>query len=166
MKVLQHTGAREADRSKWSANLGRTCTSQSSPLQPEPEPVIAELRQEIHRTSEGRYLHRVHAVLLVSQGMSCRDAAGLLNAPARTIADWVNRFRRAGLEGLKDKAPPGRPARLSEQQIASIRERLNDPRKHRPDNGRELSELLSREFRVHLEVRQCQRLLKRLLPQR
>jgi transposase len=105
-------------------------------------------------------------VLLVMEGMSCRDAARVLNEPTRTVADWVGRFRRLGLEGLKDKAPPGRRSRLSEQQVASIRERLSGSHAHWPGNGRALSELLRREFHVHLEVRQCQRLLKKLLPPR
>ena len=48
--------------------------------------------------------------------------------------------------------------------MTEIRDRLSDPLVPRPDNGRSLSEWLSREFQVRLEVRQCQRLLKKLLP--
>ena len=33
------------------------------------------IQQEIVRSKESRYDHRLHGVLLVSQGMSCYDAA-------------------------------------------------------------------------------------------
>ena len=39
---------------------------------------ILALQDEIRRTDESRYDHRLHAVLLVAQGMTCRQAATVM----------------------------------------------------------------------------------------
>lgn len=158
MKVLPRWKSRTRRGESGALTPRETIASQSSPRAAEAEAAVAKLRGEIRRTCEGRYLHRVHAVLLVLQGLTCSAAAGLLGAPPRTIAEWVSRFRCAGLDGLKDKAPPGRLPRLTAGQLAIIRERAT----YCPENARALSKRIAREFQVRLEIRQCQRLLKKL----
>ena len=44
----------------------------------EPEYVILALQDEIRRSDESRYDHRLHGVLLVAQGLSCTKVALLL----------------------------------------------------------------------------------------
>ena len=61
------------------------------------EDVVFALQDEIRRNDEARYAHRLHALLLVAQGMSCRQVAQLLGDAPRTIANWVNRFENEGL---------------------------------------------------------------------
>jgi hypothetical protein len=39
------------------------------------EEMIFALQDEIRRSAEARYDHRLHGVLLVAQGMSCRQTA-------------------------------------------------------------------------------------------
>ena len=81
------------------------------------EIVVLILHNEIRRSFKARYDHRLHAMLMVAQGMSCRAAAGLLGDSPRTVAYWVNRFDAEGLSGLADADRPGRPPRLGEQQL-------------------------------------------------
>ena len=42
--------------------------------------IILGLQDEIRRSEESRYDHRLHGVLLVAQGMTCPEVAALLGA--------------------------------------------------------------------------------------
>ncbi len=77
------------------------------------ETIILGLQDEIRRSEEARYDHRLHGLLLVAQGMSCREVAQLLGDAPRTVAYWVQRFEEEGLAGLLDIPRPGRPGRLN-----------------------------------------------------
>src|SRR6185437_15403521 len=82
--------------------------------------IILGLQDEIRRSEESRYDHRLHGVLLVAQGMSCRQVSELLGDAPRTVAYWVRRFESHGLTGLTEEERPGRPRRLDEGQIRNI----------------------------------------------
>ena len=56
------------------------------------EDMIMAIQDEIRRTEEARYDHRLHAMLLVAQGLSCREVGKILGDAPRTVAYWVNRF--------------------------------------------------------------------------
>lgn len=131
------------------------------------ETVILILQDEIRRSYEARYDHRLHAILMVAQGMSCRKVAELLGDSPRTVAYWVNRFEAEGLSGLADADRPGRPRRLNEQQLHEIQGALRSSPAHyglRANlwDGKLLSYFISQRFGVELGVRQCQRLFRRL----
>jgi len=131
------------------------------------ENVIFILQDEIRRTYEARYDHRLHAILLVVQGMSSRQAAQFLGDSPRTVAYWVQRFEAEGLSGLADADRPGRPRRLDQEQIHHIEKAL---RKSPLDlglsvnlwDGKTLSVYVKQQFEIQLGVRQCQRLFRQL----
>ena len=50
------------------------------------ENLILGLQDEIRRSEESRYDHRLHGVLLVAQGMKCCQVADLLGDAPRTVA--------------------------------------------------------------------------------
>jgi hypothetical protein len=50
--------------------------------------VALGLQDEIRRSEESRYDHRLHGVLLVAQGMTCPDVAGLLGDAPRSVENW------------------------------------------------------------------------------
>ena len=131
------------------------------------ETVILILQDEIRRSYEARYDHRLHAILMVAQGMSCRQVAEFLGDSPRTVAYWVNRFEAEGLSGLADAYRPGRPSRLNEQQLSEIQSALRSS----PSiygftanlwDGKLLSYFIRQEFGIELGVRQCQRLFRQL----
>lgn len=47
--------------------------------------IILGLQDEIRRSGESRYDHRLHGMLLVAQGMTCPQVAELLGDCAATI---------------------------------------------------------------------------------
>ena len=131
------------------------------------ENVIFILQDEIRRSYEARYDHRLHAILLVAQGMSGRQAAQLLGDSPRTVAYWVQRFEAEGLAGLADADRPGRPRKLDQNQLCQIEQAL---RKSPLEvglsvnlwDGKALSAYVKQEFGIQLGVRQCQRLFRQL----
>ena len=125
------------------------------------------LQDEIRRSEEARYDHRLHGVLLVAQGLSAPEVAQLLGDGTRTVEYWVRRFNAEGLSGLVEGERSGRPSRLSESQLEQIGQLLREsPRAYEMNNslwdGKTLSEWIVRNWAVRLSVRQCQRLFRQL----
>jgi len=56
---------------------------------------------------------RLYAVYQVSKGQSSRKLEDLYNTSFKQITNWVHRFEKEGLEGLKDKEGRGRKDRLT-----------------------------------------------------
>lgn len=131
------------------------------------ENMIMALQDEIRRNDASRYDHRLHGVLLVAQGMTCPQVAGVLGDSPRTVVNWVQRFESRGLAGLAEGQRPGRPSRLSDEQLAEIQTALrSSPAKcglaTQMWDGPTLSEFLKRKLDADLKVRQCQRLFRQL----
>lgn len=134
---------------------------------PEADVVVAGLQEEIRRSEEARYNHRLHAVLLVAQGMSGPEVARRLDEPIRTVQSWVRRFLDEGLPGLREAERGGRPRRLSETQY----EELGGVLRSTPSNyglegnlwdGKTLSAFIRKQWRIDLGTRQCQRIFRQL----
>ena len=129
--------------------------------------IVLGLQDEIRRSEESRYDHRLHGVLLVAQGMTCPEVARLLGDSRRTVEYWVHRFEAEGLAGLREGERPGRPRRLSEQQFKLLSAALRlPPRDFGLEgnfwDGKLVAAYLEREHGVALGVRQCQRLFRQL----
>ncbi|MDR2056323.1 MAG: helix-turn-helix domain-containing protein [Desulfovibrio sp.] len=128
--------------------------------------MIFALQDEIRRNDEARYDHRLHALLLVAQGMSCRQVARLLGDAPRTIVYWVNRFEVEGFAGLVDAERPGRPSRLNSGQLEELESVLRgEPREYGLQglwDGKTLSAFIEQRWEITLGVRQCQRLFRHL----
>lgn len=128
-----------------------------------PEVMCIAIQQEISRSDESRYDHRLHGLLLVSNGQSCQQVAELFGEDRRTVQRWVKRFEAQGLDGLREGEHTGRPASLDARKWAALgRDLRRNPRafghaSHLWD-GKLLSEHLRIRYGVSLGVRQCQRI--------
>lgn len=125
------------------------------------------IQQEIARSEESRYDHRLHGVLLVANGESCRGVAELFGEDARTVQRWVQRFEQRGFDGLHDGERPGRSRGLDARQWRRLeRDLRRSPMAfgHAQNlwDGRVLSEHLKQRYAVRLGVRQCQRLFHQM----
>jgi transposase len=123
------------------------------------------IQQEISRSEESRYDHRLHGLLLVTTGQSCREIARLFGEDASTVQRWVRRFEERGLEGLREGERPGRPRQLDDGQWRQVAADLRrSPRAFGLAanlwDGPLLAEHLRRRFGIKLGVRQCQRLFR------
>ena len=130
-----------------------------------PESVAEGLQDEIRRSAESRYDHRLHAVLLVTQGLSAPVVADWLGDSVRVVELWVHRFQENSLAGLRESRRPGRPSRLSKEQLArallAVRSSPSEAglSADRWDANR-LSVYL-RSLGVNLKPRQCRNLLRK-----
>lgn len=116
-----------------------------------------DLQTEIRASADQRYGRRLHAVLLVQNGMSHPAVARALEEAPRTLARWVRRYRDHGLAGLRERAA-GRPRRLTPEQLAEVRGAVaGAPEK--PWTAAALSAWISERFGVRLSDRQAGRLL-------
>jgi transposase len=125
------------------------------------------LQDEIRRSEESRYDHRLHGVLLVAQGMTCPEVAALLGDAPRSVENWVRRFEAEGLAGLQEGERPGRPRRLDSQQLAEVDAVLRKtPREVGMSgnlwDGKTLAAWIKRRYGTRLGVRQSQRLFGQL----
>ena len=132
------------------------------------EDMILAIQDEIRRSQDARYDHRLHAVLLVAQGLTCPQVAELLGDAPRAVEYWVRRFEERGFSGLTDAQRPGRPSRLSPEQLEIVSGALRGtPEEAGLEaaglwDGKTLSAFLKLTFGVDLKVRQCQRLFRKL----
>ena len=131
------------------------------------EAAKAIIKEQIQRTDEARYQHRLHCVLLICEGKTCAEIAALFGDGLRTVQYWAKRFNEDGIRGLRDAARPGRRARLSDR----AKEALAQDLRHLPRefgysqnlwDGKLLKHHLKQKFQVELKVRRCQTLFHEL----
>lgn len=125
------------------------------------------IQHEIARTEESRYGHRLHGLLLLAAGHSCRQVAALFGEDDTTVQRWVKRFMRGGLTALREGQRPGRPPTLDAEQWSRLEADLRRaPREFGfatlDWDGPTLSKLLHLRYGVELGVRQCQRIFRQI----
>ena len=125
------------------------------------------LNQASAHTSENRFLHRLHCVILIGQGCSYPQVSEWFGEHPRTIERWVQRLREFGLEGLKDDHKAGRPTKIDNEQKQVLEsDIIKQPTEFGYEtsqwNGQLLKTHLKDKYGVELGLRQCQRLLGQL----
>lgn len=75
---------------------------------------------------------RLYLVYMVALGHSSRKLSELHHISFKQITNWVHRFEKQGVEGLKDKSGRGRKSALSVEQLARIKSLIltESPEKH------------------------------------
>ena len=125
------------------------------------------IQHEIGRTEESRYEHRLHGLLLLAAGHSCRQVAELFGEDDTTVQRWVKRFMQGGLTALREGQRPGRPPTLDRAQWSRLEADLrSNPRDFGFAalcwDGPTLAKLLQFRYGVELGVRQCQRIFRQI----
>lgn len=128
----------------------------------------AELSNASRGSHEALFLHRLHAVLLVSTGCSCYDVAHWFGENPRSIERWIHAYDQAGLAGLHDHARSGRASQITRSMRQQLAQDLHDVPcacgyPHPRWSGKLLARHLETRYGLNLGERQCQRLLQRLL---
>jgi transposase len=125
------------------------------------------IQQEIARSEDSRYDHRLHGMLLVCQGLSCPEVSKILGDSPRIIEYWVKDFNEKGFEGLREEKRSGRPSVIDGTILSNIESDL----KQNPTSfgytqnlwdGKMLSHHLKEKYDIKVGVRQCQRLFNKL----
>ena len=131
------------------------------------EDMVIALQNEISRSPESRYDHRLHGVLMVANGMSCYDVSRILGHSPRTVEYWVKQFNDRGFVSLVDRPRAGRPSRISDDIMDRIDKDLRkDPHyfgyRQNMWDGILLKQHLRDHYRIDMGVRQCQNIFHML----
>jgi transposase len=134
---------------------------------PEVETFIAAIQDEISRTQEGRYYHRLHVTLHALKTGDPYESARIYEHSPASVYNWIHRLTTAGLSGLHEGERPGRPRSLSPSQEQKLyKELLHSPRElgyaQNIWDGSLLSYHLEKQYSVRLRVRQCQNIFHHL----
>lgn len=79
------------------------------------------------RTNEARLVQRAKIILLCSQGVPIKQIAEKLDIRPNTVIDWRKRFEKEGIEGLQDKARPGKPLTYDHSFRKAVLRTLEEP---------------------------------------
>ena len=137
-------------------------------LRPPTEDALrAALATAVHRSAELRFIHRLHAVLLVTMGCSCYEVAHWFGEDPRSVERWIHAYELQGPDGLREHPRIGRSGVLTAQQMAQLaQETAGEPAgcgySHSRWSGKLLALHLEHHYGVRLSQRHCQRLLQRL----
>ena len=81
----------------------------------------ADLRRLAKRSKDNNQSRRLLSLAAVMDGMNRTDAARIGGMDRQTLRDWVHRYNRLGVDGLKSLRSPGPTPVLSEQQMAELK---------------------------------------------
>jgi transposase len=79
-----------------------------------------ELRGLSSRCSDGDQVRRILAIAMVLEGWDRTEAAEFNGMDRQTLRDWVHRYNKAGIAGLRSRRSPGRPPSLTPLQRAEL----------------------------------------------
>jgi transposase len=79
-----------------------------------------ELRGLSSRCSDGEQVRRILAIAMVLEGWDRTEAAEFNGMDRQTLRDWVHRYNKGGIAGLKSRRSTGRPPFLTPLQRAEL----------------------------------------------
>lgn len=150
-----------------SLSLGRHIRSKKYYMKPltidDQKLMTIAIQQEIQRSDESRYDHKLHGVLLIANGYDSYEVGHMFDQDPTTIQRWVRKFNESGFDGLRDGQRPGRPKSLSDKQWEQLEidlRKLPSSFKYSQTfwDGKLLSRHLKRRYKIKLGTRQCQRI--------
>lgn len=91
-------------------------------LTPEERQQLLELEKT---TANKKPYKRILAIKMLDENKKNKEVAESLSICIDTITDWVEIYRKDGIEGLVNFQYKGRPSKLSAEQISKIKEEVN-----------------------------------------
>jgi len=109
-----------------------------------------QLRQLADRETRADRAKRLRAVLLAKQGFTAPEIATCTGFSRRSVQEWVYRYNREGLSGLKTKPGRGRKPPLTPEEAEQLKQRI-DTGPLPDDNvcvlrGKDVQRILEHEF--------------------
>ncbi len=74
------------------------------------------------------FRHRCKIVLLKSEGYTSKEVAFIMNTNNISVHNWVNRYKKDGIVGLKTKAGQGRKPILEAEHLSIVRAAVQQER--------------------------------------
>lgn len=116
--------------------------------------------QEGHKNSKAKtFQMRCHCLVLSSEGYQVKELAQVFRVSEICIYSWFKRWEKDGLAGLRDKAGRGRKSILRDEDLAVIKERVQENAQRLKIAREKLKAELGREF----STKTLKRFLKSLI---
>jgi transposase len=118
-------------------------------------------KTERHSRTRVRFLGMAH----LQEGRSYHEVATALRVSKITVQGWVQRFKTAGLDGLRESPRSGAKRKLAADREAAFKEavlRLQDQRSGGRVTGHDIKALLDQQFQVVCCLNSVYNLLARL----
>lgn len=131
----------------------------------DPKILLEQGKAIMSSSDETKFLFRVFAVNMVLSGTPASQVGASAGYTKAAVTGWVKTVDEKGFEALRTQQRPGRPSKLSEQQLKEIDAVLQtDPKDHNLKvwDGPSLSSYIKSHYNVDIGVRQCQRLFRNL----
>ena len=110
------------------------------------------LQKRMTREPNAKQRDRYRAVLLAMDGLAGDEIAGRVGRSPRFVDEWAGRYRKGGLDALVPKRQPGRPPKLTPDQEAALRARLDAGPRDADGvctlRGRDVCRIIEQEFGV------------------
>ena len=86
----------------------------------------AALRAIARNSKDGPQARRLLALAAIYEGATRTEAARIGGVTLQIVRDWVVKFNALGPEGLRDRKPPGRPAKLTGAHRAALATQIDE----------------------------------------
>jgi transposase len=112
----------------------------------------ARLEHLVMKEANAKQRDRYRAVLLAIEGRQGDEIAQRIGRSPRFVDEWVARYRRSGLEGLKPRKQPGRVPKLTPEQEKQLMARLDAAPREKDGvctlRGKDITRIIEQEFGV------------------
>jgi transposase len=78
------------------------------------------------KSKDGPQVRRLLALAAIYEGACRTEAARIGGVTLQVVRDWVVKFNAHGPEGLIDRKPPGRPAKLTDAHRAALARQIDE----------------------------------------
>ena len=103
--------------------------------------------QEAEKNSQAKtFRERCHCLRLSSEGYKVKELARIFRVSEISIYTWFKRWEAGGIIGLRDKAGRGRRAILRAEDLAVVKEKVQENAQRLKIARQKLKEELGREF--------------------
>jgi transposase len=79
-----------------------------------------QLRATVVCETDARQARRILGIAMVLDGHSRALSAQAAGMDRQTLCDWIHRYNAEGVSGLSDRPRPGRPTRLTPEQMQEL----------------------------------------------
>ncbi len=123
--------------------------------------------QTLYRTEKNaRLARRIHGIYLAGKGLTYSEIMAITGDARRTIQQWVRKYNRDGINGLKELPRPGKPTKLPRKLEEKLCKRIEAGPTEKDEvsvlNGPAIRRILEREFGVLYSIQGLYDLLHRL----
>lgn len=128
-------------------------------------------RQEIQQMYKKEKNHkaqlRLLAAILRKEGKTIEEISTTLQKPIMTVSDWIRRIENNGIGSIYNKKQPGKPARLTKDQLEQLKEILaKSPQKQDLPfkfwTTKLVQYIVCKLFSVHYQLWNLRRIIKKL----